>query len=87
MGDKRVILDKADAIAMLPDGDTVHTFRQGGPCLIGADWDRNDMIKAINKYDVEITGEQARAMNHGMALYDDIGWLFIETKKPEESGV
>jgi hypothetical protein len=81
MSEERVILSPADAIAMLPDGETVHTFRQGGPCLIGADWDRNDLIKALNKYEVEVTGEQAQAMHHGMAFCDKYGWVFVETKQ------
>jgi hypothetical protein len=87
MSDERVVLTAAEAIAMLPDGDMIHTFRQASNgILFGADWKRNDMIKTLNKYEVEVTGEQAQAMNHGMALKDEYGWLFIETKKREESG-
>ncbi|MEN6312754.1 MAG: hypothetical protein ABFD25_00745 [Clostridiaceae bacterium] len=81
MDDERVKLSPADAIALLPDGEYIHTFRQAGPTLIGADWERNDMIKALNKYEAEVTGEQAQAMNHGMAFCDDYGWVFVETKK------
>jgi hypothetical protein len=83
MSEERIVLSPADAIALLPDGDMIHTFRQGGPCLIGADWEREKLIEALNKYEVEVTGEMAQSMNHGMAFQDEYGWVFVETKKGE----
>ncbi len=84
---ERIVLTKEQAINMLPNKEMIHTFRQGGPTLIGADWDKKDLIEAINKYEVELTGEQARSMGHGMALYDEHGWLFIETKKEDKKEI
>lgn len=81
MKDERVVLSKTEAIEMLPDTEKIHTFRQCGPMLLGADWDKENIIETINNHDVEITGEQAQSMGHGIALHDDKGWLFIETKK------
>jgi hypothetical protein len=82
MSEERVFLTPEDAEAMLPDGDLVHTFRGGGSIIIGADWDRNDLIKSFKKYRPELSGEQATAMNHGIVLTDDRGYLFVETRKP-----
>lgn len=57
------------------------TFRQGGPCLIGADWDKSTLLKTMRRYEgtLERTGPQASAMKHGLALTDNHGVLFIET--------
>ena len=79
--DERVKLSKEEAREMLVDSDSVHTFRQAGQMLIGADWSREDMFKAINTYDFELTGERAANMNHGMAFHDENGAVFVETKK------
>jgi len=75
--DERVILDVVDAMAMLPEGDRIHTFRGPG-ILIGADWDREDIVNAIKKYGAELSGAMATALGHGLALNDG-SWLFIET--------
>jgi hypothetical protein len=81
MDTEKIPLTPAEAIALLPDKDSIHTFRQAGGTLLGADWDRKDLIKALNKYDAEVTGENAQALGHGMAFRDEYGYLFIETKK------
>jgi hypothetical protein len=75
-----------EAISILPDGDSVHTFRDAA-VLLGADWSREDIIDAIQKSERrEITGPGARGSGHGLALYppnakyhSDI--LFVETDK------
>lgn len=74
------ILSIEEAIAKLPDGEYIHTFRQAGPALIGADWSREDMMKAIDKFTFELTGERATSIGHGMAFCDEHGWVFVETK-------
>ena len=69
------------ALGMLPDGDTVHTFRNTAGMLIGADWGKKEIIEMITKYGAERAGEQAKAMNHEIAISDGVGkWLFVETK-------
>lgn len=76
-----------EAISLLPEGDTIHTFYNTGLALLGADWQRQDVIDKLAKSDkIEITGDTARSMNHGLAAYnDDIKYqsdiLFIETDK------
>lgn len=73
------------AISILPDGETVHTFLNLGFGLMGADWSREDIIEKLRKSDVlELTGEMARKMEHGLVAYDKTAktqgdLLFIET--------
>lgn len=92
MEEKRRFLTAEEAISILPDGEYVHTTYQTGFVFVGADWDREDIIDKIqNSEKREITGPNARAMGHGLALYpqgakfqSDI--LFVETdmKRLEE---
>jgi len=78
-------LDFDKAVAMLPDGDRVHTFRQGGMGLIGADWPREKIVEAIEKYldTLNETTGVSKGMGHGLVLVDDTGPLFIETRKAD----
>lgn len=86
MSEKRRFLTVDEAISILPDGDSIHTFRDAA-VMIGADWSRKDIIDAIQKSERrEITGPGARGIGHGLALYpknakyhSDI--LFVETDK------
>lgn len=76
-------LTPEEAIEMLPDDEYVHTFRQSGidgiGVLMGADWNRSDVIDAINKYKPQLSGQTASSMGHGIVLEDDRGFVFIET--------
>lgn len=74
-----------EAISVLPESDSIHTFRNNGFTLIGADWSRDDIVNEFNSGNViELTGPAARGTNHGICTYpqdakyqSDI--LFIET--------
>ncbi len=85
--EKRKFVSVDEAINLLPKGDEIHTFYNYGNCLIGADWDRQEVIDKLNASDkIELTGMQARNMGHGLAAYNnDTKWqsevLFIETDK------
>lgn len=74
------------AISLLPEGDYIHTF-YGGFALIGADWERQEVIDKLKSVDkIEIAGEMARNMGHGLAVYNNDAEymsdvLFIETDK------
>ena len=72
------------ALAMLPDGDEIHTFRQPAvSVMVGADWERDELAEAIRSADRRVlTGEMATGMGHGMAIWSG-GWLFIETRPAE----
>jgi hypothetical protein len=78
----RKFLTPEAAEAMLPDGDTVHTILNGTPgVLIGADWDRQNVLDLFRTYKPEIAGPMARGMNHGIAVMRGTDRLFVETKK------
>lgn len=74
-----------EAVSLLPDGESVHTFYNASFGLIGADWSKDGILDKLRKSDViELTGSQARSMGHGMCAYNnDTKWLkdvlFIET--------
>ena len=71
--------------SILPEGDSIHTFYNPGFGLVGADWSREDILDKLRKSDIiELTGETARSMGHGMCAYNkETKWqselLFIET--------
>ena len=69
-----------EAIKRLPNKEEIHTFDNSCGFLLGADWSREELIKAIKAYGgAELTGEAATLMNHGMAIEYEDDWLFIET--------
>ncbi|MBR6987526.1 MAG: hypothetical protein IKH82_05600 [Clostridiales bacterium] len=74
-----------EAINLLPEGDYIHTFFNMPFGLLGADWSREDVIDTLKTSDkIELTGEQARGLGHGLAAYNnDIKKqseiLFVET--------
>ena len=70
------------AIAMLPDRDRINTFRQTGIGLLGADWDRTEIVKAIENGKPQLAGETAMKMGHALVISEiGSGPLFIETKQ------
>lgn len=85
MEKKKRYITYEEAVSLLPDGDYVHTFYNGSFGLLGADWRKEEILEKLRKSEViELTGNKARAMNHGMCAYNkdtkyhsDI--LFIET--------
>lgn len=84
--DEKVDLTYEEAVGMLPDGDKIHTFRNAPPgVLIGADWDREDIIKAIADHGAELSGETATRTGHGMVIFTGERTikdaLFVETRK------
>ena len=81
----RTYITTEQAISVLPDGDTVHTFYNPGFGLVGADWSKEDITDKLRRSDIiELTGPAARGMGHGMCVYNkDTKWqsdiLFVET--------
>ena len=58
------------AINIIPEKEYIHTFYSIG-VLIGADWERIEIIKKIKSSDIlELTGETARKIGHGLAIYN-----------------
>lgn len=82
MEEKRVILTKEQAIALLPDEEYIHTFISvPRNVLIGTDWKREEIIDAINSHTCEVGGPMCRAMGHGLAVMKKGDPLFVETKE------
>lgn len=66
--------------AIMPPGDFVHTFIGGGMTVIGCQMERSKILRIAREHGAELAGEQATAMKHGAAIYDDKGRLtFVET--------
>jgi hypothetical protein len=80
-GSDRVFLTPEQALAMLPEGEYVHTFRGGGGMMLGADWKREQVERAIRETDHrELAGPMATAMGHGLVINSG-GALFVATKR------
>ena len=77
-----------EAVAMLPEGEKVHTFRQRALMLLGADWSRRAILAHIRRHGAELAGPMATGMGHGLLVHDDDGMLFVATRSgtaaPEE---
>lgn len=79
----RVHLTPAQAEILLADGEMIHTFRNSHVgLLVGADWPRKAILEHIARHGCELSGEMATRMHHAMVLFDNLGPLFIETKRP-----
>ena len=79
--DEKSVVSLEEAIKRLPDGDMVHTFRQAGGMMLGAEHGRTSLIISLaNATEIQETGTLAQSLGHGLCIYDD-GWLFIATKK------
>lgn len=83
--DERKELTYDEALKLLPEGEEIHTFRSVPNMLIGADYQREPLLKKIKECGCELSGKIATATKHGIVLIDDNGPLFIETK--DEEGV
>lgn len=89
----KTYLTVEQAISVLPNGDSVHTFYNLGFGLVGADWSKADITDKLRSSDIiELTGTVARGMGHGICAYSkgakfqsDI--LFIETDEARVSAL
>ena len=80
MSEEKIIVSFKEAKKRLTSGPMVHTFRQSGPALIGADWPKQDVLAIMKKHEISETGRLAQGMHHGLAITDESGHLFIGTK-------
>ena len=86
MDDEKEVIAFDDAAKLLPDAEQVHTFRQAGSIILGADWDKTSLLDAMRKApEIQVTGPQAQAMKHGLCIVDDHGPLFIETPNKQSA--
>lgn len=74
-----------EAVSLLPNEEYIHTFYNASFGLCGADWSKSEILDKLQKSEIiELTGETARSMGHGICAYNkdtkfqkDI--LFIQT--------
>lgn len=80
--DEPVLLSYDEAAAMLPDGDRIHTFLDAGGALVGANWDRAEILELLETSGRrEVTGPAAQGFGHGLAAYRADGVpVFIKTR-------
>ena len=85
--EERVFLTVDQALSLLPEGDIVHTFRNPGGMMLGADWGREAIEEEIRGAEkCELTGGMAKAMGHGLVLFPkgaqyQRDLLFVATSK------
>lgn len=86
--ENRVELTPEQAIALLPEGETVHTFRNPGVgMMLGADWKRAEVEREIRDAERrELAGEIATSMGHGLVVFPKNAQrhgelLFVATRK------
>ena len=87
MKEEDLILTPGQAESLLSDDEYIHTFRNAGFALVGADWEKDELVKEIKKCKCEIGGSGCRGMGHGLVIWtSDSDPLFVETRKnaPEE---
>lgn len=85
MSEKKETLTLDEALAALPEGDSVHTFLG----FIGADWPRQKIVDAITASpSIGITGPVAQAMGHGIAIKHPSreSWLFVASRYRTDGG-
>ena len=77
------LLTYDEAVALLPPSSEIHVFLNPAGMLVGADWDREQVLDLLRTTDRrEVTGEQAQAMHHGLAAFlPDGSPAFIETRQ------
>lgn len=79
------------AVKMLPDRETIHTFRSLPGMLLGADISRKAILDSLSRAgaeEIEIGGPACRKLGHGLVLWQGGEPLFIEAtiEEPEKSG-
>jgi hypothetical protein len=80
---ERRFIKKEDAVSLLNDGDSIHTFRNPNGILLGCDNSREYILQKIqeNESTLELGGDACRSLNHGLVIEDESGLLFIETNE------
>jgi hypothetical protein len=84
LDDGVVLLTYDEAAALLSEGERIHTFLDSSIALLGADWDRKDVLALLRTTDRrEVTGPGAQSMGHGLAAFRDGKPVFIEARQWE----
>lgn len=77
----RVFLTYDEAVAMLPEGDQIHTYLNPAlSVMIGADWPRSAVLDLLRTGKPEIAGLEATRIHHGLVAWSGEQPVFVETK-------
>ncbi len=71
-----------EAIILIGDVEEVHIFKQSNNILLGCNCSIESVKKGLknSSYGIEIAGETARSIKHGIAFYDKRNQpVFVET--------
>ena len=69
---ERYYLSYDEAVRVLPNEEYIHTFINNAIGLIGADWEKHEILHKLKNSDViELCGEQARSLGHGICCYKE----------------
>lgn len=72
-----------EAVAVLPDGDTINIKAGRSGIIIGMDYSREGALERIRAAkSIKYSGPFARRLGFGMAIFDaKMGWVHVETDK------
>lgn len=76
---ERVKLSVNKVDAKLVPGEKVHTYKQCGSILFGADMERKKILELAEEFGAYIAGPEAIKRKHGIVVFDDKGYFFCET--------
>jgi len=80
MSSDRLTIPFEEAVKLLPEGESIHTFMNpAAAVLVVADWSRARILQVLHQAEeIHVTGEQAQAMGHGLCVKFKGDWLFIK---------
>lgn len=64
-GDEPVIITYKQGKSLLKKGEKIHCFIPS-VALIGADWDRKEVLKLLKDNEIQLAGKIATSMCHGI---------------------
>lgn len=72
---------KEQALRLIGNDKEIHTYRKYPMALLGEYWSRTRLLQAFDKYEdtLQLSGETAVSLKHGLVLKDNKGYLFIKT--------
>ncbi len=67
MDEEREFVPYEQAVNMLADGDTIHCYTNPMPSvMVGADWDREEVLAFLKTNKPELAGKIATGMGHAL---------------------
>ena len=78
---ERIKLTYEQAVALLPEGDEIHTYLSDDNVLVGADWDRDSVLDLLREGAPELAGPAATKAGHGLVAFRADGPVFIATQE------